>query len=74
MIKYSHPICMGVYNGLPSACHCKRPYRSDANILSTTNKFRLTPSDAMKYEDEREHNIVTSVIHSFKLNLSEVTF
>ena len=25
---------MGVYNGSPTARHCKRPYRSHANILS----------------------------------------
>ena len=29
---------MGVDNGLPSACHCKHPHRSDANILSCDMK------------------------------------
>ena len=24
---------MGVYNGEPKASHCKRPYRSEANIF-----------------------------------------
>ena len=27
---------MDVYNGSPTARHCKRPYRSPAHILSTT--------------------------------------
>ena len=32
----------GLYNGSPSARHCKRPYRSPAHILSTTpNRTRI---------------------------------
>ena len=36
------------------------------------NKLRCTHIDPMMLEDEREHNIVTSVINVFKINLSDV--
>ena len=36
-LKHSRLICMAGYNGSPSACHFKRPHRSHAHILSTTN-------------------------------------